>query len=85
MIPVLAEFGAAGEWVRPLQVALNEARAVHGGLWAGLEVDGRFGEMTVQAVRGYQTAAGLVGVVPKHGAIDALTGLLLAEYFRPFH
>ena len=79
---IVCELGASGLWVKPFQAALNEARTRNHGSWAALTVDGRFGELSVAATRGYQVAAGLAGICPKVGAIDTRTAFLLAEYFR---
>jgi hypothetical protein len=80
---ILCDHGAAGEWVKPFQAALNVAIERNQIGLPPLVIDGRYGDKSKEACETYQRGAGLMGQVPKLGAIDSRTGWLLSEYGRP--
>jgi len=72
--------GAHGNYVQPYQAALNRAGVVNNIVgYVPLVVDGEYGSATEQAVRLYQTAAGL----DVTGELDDLTRDLLGRYMEP--
>lgn len=81
---MIVRVGARGEWMKPIQRALNEVRTHNNLNVAALTepFDGVFGPKTQAIVKAYQDSSGLRAQGIEYGSIDWLTGLELAEFMR---